>query len=137
MFKALRIAPLFPLSQLLIICKNLFFLQDSLKIQNNSWFLLYFKNINVNFMAKLNNLILVLDKLLVSIDHKQSFWVHIFEKESFIIKKKLMLCYFLLDCQLQLIQLLVFNFIALVLHKLINFFLYIFNLALFFFYLLH
>ena len=86
-------------------------------------------------MTQLNNLILVLYKLLISINHKKGFRIHFFEKDSFIIEKKFMLSDFILYSLLQLILFLVFNFIVLVLHQLIYLFLYILNFTFFLFYL--
>ena len=84
-------------------------------------------------MLKLNDLTLILDNLLVTINHKKRLWIHFFKKSSFIIQEKFVLCHLLLHCVFKLVELLVSDDFSLLLSDLIYFGLDFSNVIFFFF----
>lgn len=71
-------------------------------------------------MFKLNDLLLVLNDLRVSVDHEESTRVHLLEEHSLVIQKQLVVSDLLLDGQLELFQLLVVDLLLLLGEDLID-----------------
>jgi hypothetical protein len=112
-------------------------LEDLLQLMNNSRLLFDFQDVNVNFMLQLEHLLLVLNNLLVSIDHDKSFGVHLLKQGGLIVHHQLVLGNLLLHGVLEGQELLIVNALCLLLHHLLDLLVHLPDLVLFFLDALH
>ena len=86
-------------------------------------------------MLKLNYFALILDNLLITVDHYESLRVHFLKQGTFVIQKELVLCDLFLHSLLQLVQFFVLDFFCFLSDDLVDLRLNLCNLIFFVFYL--
>jgi len=84
-------------------------LKGFLELTDNGSLLLDLKNVNINFVSELHNFLLILNDLLVSVDHNQGIRVHFLVKCCLIVEQKFECSHFLLHQSFQLKNLLFLN----------------------------